>query len=56
MHCHNLPNVFGNREHVNNRRPLAAPYMRAFDIGVSHGMPWAWSSASSTWRPAGVSG
>lgn len=36
MTCHNMPNVFGNRDHVDgpplNRPPL---YGRTFDIGVS---------------------
>ncbi|HEX9940412.1 MAG TPA: hypothetical protein VGG03_00230 [Thermoanaerobaculia bacterium] len=36
MDCHNLPNVFSNRDHVNNP-PLSSPspYHRAFDIGVA---------------------
>ncbi|HVE81276.1 MAG TPA: hypothetical protein VND93_00445, partial [Myxococcales bacterium] len=36
MTCHNMPNVFGNRDHVNNP-PSATPppYGHTFDIGVS---------------------
>lgn len=36
MDCHNMPNVFSNRDHVNNP-PLNSPppYLHAFDIGVS---------------------
>lgn len=36
MGCHNLPNVFSNRDHVDNP-PLNSPtpYHRAFDIGVA---------------------
>jgi hypothetical protein len=36
MTCHNVPNVFGNRDHVNNPpESTPPPYGRTFDIGVS---------------------
>jgi cytochrome c peroxidase len=36
MDCHNMPNVFSNRDHVNNP-PTASPppYAHTFDIGVA---------------------
>ena len=36
MSCHNMPNVFGNREHINGPPPNYSPlYGRVFDIGVA---------------------
>jgi len=36
MDCHNMPNVFSNRDHVNGPPDsFATPYGHAFDIGVS---------------------
>jgi hypothetical protein len=36
MDCHNMPNVFGNRDHVNNPPDnTPPPYGHAFDVGVS---------------------
>jgi cytochrome c peroxidase len=36
MDCHNMPNVFGNRDHVNNPPDSTPPpYGHAFDVGVA---------------------